>query len=452
MGKYFGTDGVRGKANEFLTPELAFNLGRAGAYVLTKNQKTAPKIIVASDSRQSGDMLQAALTAGLCSIGATVYHAGVLPTPAVACLVKKYSLNAGVMISASHNPMEDNGIKFFNNEGYKLPDSLENEIERIIDDILSGKDTLPRPTGVNVGTVVSSKNTLQDYADFLTNIVPNLSLKGYKVVLDCANGATSKIAPFVFQQLGAELHVLSNEPDGTNINKNCGSTHMENLQAKVKELSADVGFAFDGDGDRALAVDEKGEIVDGDKILAICGLEMFKNKELDTIVATVMSNQGFESFCNKNGIKLFRTDVGDRYVLEKMLEDNLPLGGEQSGHVIFKNHNTTGDGLLTVLKLAEIMVEKKKPISTLTSVMETYPQILVNTVVPNERKSELFTNEKIKKAQEEIVAKMAGDGRILIRPSGTEPLVRVMIEGKNKENIEAWAVELADLIGSVLNC
>jgi len=452
MGKLFGTDGVRGKANTELTPEMAFKLGRAGAYILTKESKTAPKVLVGKDSRLSGDMLEAALTAGLCSIGAEVFHVGVLPTPAVAYLVKHYNLNAGVMISASHNPMEDNGIKFFNSQGYKLSDALENEIEDLITEIDSGNDNLPRPTGEGVGTVTVSKNAAEDYISSLLSTVPGLSLKGLNIVLDCANGATSQTASIVFEKLGATLKVMSNKPDGKNINANCGSTHMENLQAEVKKVGADVGFAFDGDGDRMLAVDENGELIDGDQIMAICGLEMFNRGELDTIVATVMSNQGFELFCNKHGLKLFRADVGDRYVLEKMLADNLPLGGEQSGHIIFKKFSTSGDGILSALQLAAIMAEKKEKLSTLASIMENLPQVLINATVPNNRKPELKTNVEIQRTLAVIESKIAGEGRILVRPSGTEPVVRVMIEGRDSEQINQWANSLAEIILSELNC
>jgi len=463
MGKLFGTDGVRGVANTELTPELAFLLGRAGAYVLTKEKpgdtaiqankglKIAPKVLLGKDSRVSGDMLEAALTAGLCSIGAQVYCAGVVPSPAVAFLVRHYKLDAGVMISASHNPMADNGIKFFSGEGYKLPDALEDEIETLVSQAQQGNDTLPRPTGAEVGTVEICKTASQDYAAFLLETVPGLTLEGLKIVLDCANGATSEVAPIVFKNLGADVHVINNEPDGVNINKNCGSTHMDGMIAQVKQINADAGFAFDGDGDRMLAADETGEEMDGDAILAVCGLKMHERGELDEIVVTVMSNQGLEIFCEKNNIKLFRTAVGDRYVLEKMLADNLPLGGEQSGHVIFKNHNTTGDGILSALKLAEIMSEKKASLSQLKNAMEALPQVLVNATVPNNRKPELDTNEAIQKTQAKIIEQMAGEGRILVRPSGTEPLVRVMLEGRSKEKIQEWANELASVIQLQLN-
>ncbi|MCL2839246.1 MAG: phosphoglucosamine mutase [Defluviitaleaceae bacterium] len=449
MGNLFGTDGVRGLANAELTPELAFRLGRAGAYMLTKQEKAsneAPRILVGKDSRLSGDMLEAALTAGMCSIGAHVFHAGVLPTPAVAYLVRHYKMDAGVMISASHNLMPDNGIKFFNSQGYKLPDAVEEEIEKLISDFEAGKDNLPRPTGADVGTITSCKTAVEDFASYLTSIFSGLNLNGLKIALDCANGATSQVAPMVFKQLGAQVQVLSNKPDGTNINENCGSTHMENLQKFVKENSTDIGLAFDGDGDRMLAVCEKGGMIDGDKILAICGLNLQAQGKLNTIVATVMSNQGLEILCKEKGIKLHRTDVGDRYVLEKMLQDDLPLGGEQSGHIIFKKHSTTGDGILTGLHLLSVMVQKNESISTLAGVMDTLPQVLINATVPNDKKATLHSHPVIQKAQAEIESNLAGAGRILVRPSGTEPLVRVMIEGRDIEQIRKWARDLADII------
>ncbi|MCL2577090.1 MAG: phosphoglucosamine mutase [Defluviitaleaceae bacterium] len=444
MGKLFGTDGIRGIANTELTPEMAFDLGRAGAFVLTKEAKNAPKVLVAKDSRQSGDMLEAALTAGLCSIGATVFRADVIPTPAVAYLVRKYKFDAGVMISASHNKMADNGIKFFNNEGFKLPDDIENEIESLIEE----KRILPRPTGKDVGTVQKSPTAAEDYASFVISTVPGLNLDNLKIVIDCANGATSYVAPVVFEKLGANLVALHNAPNGANINENCGSTHMERLQACVKEQKADIGIAFDGDGDRMLAVSEKGELIDGDAILAICGLDMNEREKLEknTIVATVMSNQGFECFCRDNKINMFRADVGDRYVLEKMLADGYSLGGEQSGHVIFREYGTTGDGILTALQLLSVITRKKQPVSALAGVVETFPQVLVNATVPNSRKPELETCEEIQKAQAKIEAALKGEGRILVRPSGTEAVVRVMLEGRDKNKIEEYAKSLADII------
>ncbi|MCL2200093.1 MAG: phosphoglucosamine mutase [Defluviitaleaceae bacterium] len=448
MGKLFGTDGVRDVANTKLTPELAFQLGRAGAYVLTKKTAGAPRVLLAKDSRRSGDMLEAALTAGLCSIGAQVFHAGVIPTPAVAYLVRRYNLCAGVMISASHNKMADNGIKFFNGEGFKLPDSLEEEIEALIEEINTTGDKLPRPVGEGVGMINQVKEAAKDYVSYLASTVFGLNLEGYKIALDCANGATSEVAPWIFKKLGAEVLTIHNTPDGSNINDECGSTHIESLQAFVRAEGADIGIAFDGDGDRMFALCENGHVVDGDATLAICGLDMKERGVLtqDTIVATVMSNQGFEVFCRANEINLHRADVGDRYVLEKMLADNLQLGGEQSGHVIFRRHSTTGDGILTALQLISVMSRKKSQLSELAGVVETFPQVLLNATVPNHRKAELSTNPEIQKAQKEIESAMKGEGRILVRPSGTEPVVRVMLEGRDKNKIESHAKKLVEVI------
>jgi len=444
MKKLFGTDGVRGIANKGLTPELAFELGKAGAYVLTKNATGTPRVLVAKDGRRSGDMLEAALTAGLCSIGAEVCHCGVIPTPAVAYLVKKHKFDAGVMISASHNPMEDNGIKFFNSEGLKLPDQLEAEIESLI----ASKPELPRPTGADVGIVTHCPYVLDEYASFVTSTVPGLRLDGMKVVLDCANGATSVIAPIIFKKLGADVHTLHNSPDGCNINANCGSTHMESIREFVMAHNMDIGLAFDGDGDRMLAVDDKGQMIDGDIIMAICGLDLQERGQLtdNTMVATVMSNQGLEVFCRSHGITLYRTAVGDRYVLEKMLADDLTLGGEQSGHLIFRRFNTTGDGILAGVQLLSVMRRRQKSMSELAKMIEIFPQVLINAKVPNSRMAELATCPPIQKVQAEIEAQLTADERILVRPSGTEPLVRVMIEGRDMDTITKFAKDLAAVI------
>jgi len=448
MGKYFGTDGVRGIANRGLTPELVMLLGRAGAYVLTKTASTAPRVLVAIDSRRSGDMLAAALTAGLCSVGARVYLAGVLPTPAVAHLVKHHKMDAGVMISASHNPMPDNGIKFFNSQGYKLPDEIENEIERYVDNPVD----LPRPVGPDVGISSQFSSAEDDYIAYLLSTVEGLDLNGLNIAIDCANGATSNVAPRVFEALGANVHTLYNEPDGLNINDGCGSTHMEPLSQYVSQNGMDIGLAFDGDGDRMLAVDENGQIIEGDEILAICGYDLKERGSLasNTLVATSMSNQGLEVMCKQNGIKLYRTDVGDRYVLEKMLSDNLTLGGEQSGHVIFRAHSTSGDGVLTGLMLLSIMARRQKPISVLRGIMEIYPQVLVNVQVSGDRKHDWDKSPAITSAIAEVEGQLAGQGRILVRPSGTEALVRVMIEGRDKAAIQDMADGLAGVIRKTL--
>jgi len=450
MGKLFGTDGVRGLANSVLTPELALNLGRAGAYVLTKSaiSKEAPKILVGVDSRRSGDMLAAALTAGLCSVGAEVYHAGVIPTPGVAYLVRHYGFDAGVMISASHNPMADNGIKFFCHTGYKLPDAREDEIEAYMEKL----EDLPRPIGKGVGAVQSSPKALEDYRDYLLSTVRGLRLRGLKIALDCANGATSKVAPLVFRELGATVHCIHNGPDGININENCGSTHMESLSRYVVNNEMDLGLAFDGDGDRILAVDGEGQLVDGDEILAICGYDLKQQEELpgNAIVATTMSNQGLEVFCREQGITLYRTDVGDRYVIEKMLSANVYLGGEQSGHIIFKGVSTTGDGILTGLKLVEVVARRRRPLAELRTIMEQFPQVLVNVTIADDKKREWDKYNEITSLISEMEAGLAGDGRILVRPSGTEPLVRVMIEGRNLDDITEMANRLAGVIEGTL--
>ncbi|MCL2360624.1 MAG: phosphoglucosamine mutase [Defluviitaleaceae bacterium] len=447
MGKYFGTDGVRGVANSELTPELAMKLGKAGAYVLTKTSST-PKILVAVDSRRSGDMLAAALSAGLCSVGTNVCLAGIVPTPAVAYLVRHYGFDAGVMISASHNPMADNGIKFFNHLGFKLPDALENEIESCMEN----QAKPPCPIGQDVGITLPCPTAEKDYLTYLLSTVEGLNLKGMKIALDCANGATSYIAPKVFSALGADVHNLSNTPNGININENCGSTHMEALAQYVKDNALEIGIAFDGDGDRMLAVDGNGISVQGDEILAIIGTDLKERGLLtkNTIVATTMSNQGLEVMCKQHGIILHRADVGDRYVLEKMLDNDLSLGGEQSGHVIFRDYSTTGDGILTALKLVEVISNKGKPLEELKTVMENFPQVLVNVIISNDKKRQWCDNPIIMSHYNELQGRLAGEGRILVRPSGTEPLVRVMIEGRDDGEIQVMADSLAATIRDTL--
>lgn len=449
MGRLFGTDGVRGIANTELTIELAYKLGQAGAYILTKETHHQPSILVGRDTRISGNMLEAALVAGICSVGAKAIKVGVVPTPAVAYLTRKYNADAGVVISASHNPVKYNGIKFFNSDGYKLRDELEEEIEGII---LDNTQELPTPIGDEVGTIIEDNDALDKYAEFLKSSI-DVDLKGLKIAMDCANGAAYMAGPKVLEALGAELIVVSNKPNGCNINKNCGSTHMEELKEIVRENKVDIGIAFDGDADRCLAVDEKGNLVDGDQIMAICGLQMKEENILNgnTIVATVMSNLGLFIMAEKNGLNIEKTKVGDRYVLEEMLKDNYKLGGEQSGHIIFLDYNTTGDGILTALKLLSVMKKTGKKLSELASVMEVLPQVLVNAKVSNEKKYAYLENEKIKKAIEELEAKFAGEGRVLIRPSGTEPLVRVMIEGKDEKVLNEEAHKLAELIIEELN-
>lgn len=444
MARMFGTDGVRGIAGSELTIELATKLGQAGAYVLTKEQEHQPTIIVGCDTRISGGMLASALMSGICSVGANAIFVGVMPTPAIAYLARKHKVDAGVVISASHNPMEFNGIKFFNGEGYKLSDALEDEIEDLINNNM--KDVV-LPIGSGVGRIEYRFDLVDQYVEFMKKCVP-VDLTGMKIVIDCAEGASSYTSVKTLKDLGADLVAIHTEPDGTNINANCGSTHMDELKARVVYEKAQLGIAFDGDADRMLAVDENGELVDGDQIMAICGLYMKEKGVLkqDTIVVTVMSNLGMTLMAQKEGIKLQKTKVGDRYVLENMMANGYNLGGEQSGHVIFLDDNTTGDGLLSALNLLRVVVETKKPLSELASVMEVLPQALVNAKVPNHKKEEYMEYPEIAEAIEVLEKKFNGEGRVLIRPSGTEPLVRVMIEGKDQSVIEMEAKKLAELI------
>ncbi|KAB1434561.1 phosphoglucosamine mutase [Candidatus Galacturonibacter soehngenii] len=444
MGRLFGTDGVRGIANSELTIELAMKLGQAGAYVLTKENAHKPTIIVGCDTRISGGMLANALMAGICSVGANAIYLGVLPTPAVAYLTRKYKVDAGVVISASHNPMEFNGIKFFNSEGYKLSDSLEDEIEALINNQMTN---ISMPIGAEIGRVEYKYDAKDDYVKFAKSVV-NVDLTGIKIVIDCAEGAAYYTAVETLKGLGADVVSIHINPDGTNINSNCGSTHMEELKARVVYEKAALGLAFDGDADRLLAVDENGKLVDGDELMAICGYYLKETNRLknNTIVATVMSNLGFMLMGQKNGLNIEQTKVGDRYVLERMIEIGANLGGEQSGHIIFLDENTTGDGLISALHLLEVIVNTKKPLSELASIMEVMPQALVNAKVPTHKKDKYMEYPEIAEAIQRIEERFAGEGRVLIRPSGTEPLVRVMIEGKDQEIIEREATDLAELI------
>lgn len=448
MARMFGTDGVRGIAGTELTIELAMKLGQAGAYVLTKEKSHQPTIIVGCDTRISGGMLANALMAGICSVGANAIYVGVVPTPAIAYLTKKHKVDAGVVISASHNPMEFNGIKFFNGEGYKLSDQLEDEIEALIRNDM--KDVI-FPIGPGIGRVEYRFDIRDEYVEFEKKTVP-VDLSGLKIVIDCAEGASSYTSVKALTDLGANLIAIHTNPDGTNINANCGSTHMDELRARVVSEKADVGIAFDGDADRMLAVDENGKLVDGDEIMAICGNFLKKKGRLakDTIVVTVMTNLGFSLMGEREKLHIETTRVGDRYVLENMLENGYNLGGEQSGHVIFLDDNTTGDGLLSALRLLEVMVETKKPLSELAGIMEVLPQALVNAKVPNHKKESFMEYTEIAEAIDALEQKFAGEGRVLIRPSGTEPLVRVMIEGKDQKVIEEEAHKLADLITKVM--
>lgn len=448
MSRLFGTDGVRGVANEELTPLLAMQLGQAGAYVLTKENDHKPTIMVGCDTRISGDMLANALMAGICSVGANAVYVGVIPTPAVAYLTKKYKVDAGVVISASHNPVEFNGIKFFDGNGYKLPDELEDEIEAVI---ANGLKDIHFPIGAGVGKIKYRTDAKEEYINHAVQSVP-VDLRNMKIVVDCAEGASFYTSIEAMKELGAELIAIHTNPDGTNINANCGSTHMEELKARVVAEKADVGLAFDGDADRLLAVDELGNIVDGDQIMAIVGNFMKSKGKLkkDTIVATVMSNLGFFLMGKENQISIEQTKVGDRYVLERMREIDASLGGEQSGHVIFLDENTTGDGLLSALHLLEVIVDTKKPLSELSKIMTVLPQALVNAKVPNHKKEKYMEYPEIADAIKAIEDKFADEGRVLIRPSGTEPLVRVMIEGKDQDQIQQEAKKLASLIEEIM--
>ena len=444
MGRMFGTDGVRGVANEELTPLLAMQLGQAGAYVLSRENNHKPTIMVGCDTRLSGDMLANALMAGACSVGANVVYLGILPTPAVAYLTNKYKVDAGVVISASHNPMEFNGIKFFDGSGYKLPDALEDEIEALIKSNMAG---ISMPIGTGIGKIKYRTDAREEYINHDIKCV-DVDLSGIKMVVDCAEGASSYTAVEAMQQLGATVIPIHNNPDGTNINAGCGSTHMDELRARVMAEKADIGVAFDGDADRFLAVDEKGNKIDGDQIMAIVGKHMKEKGQLkkNTIVATIMSNLGFFKMGEREHIRIDQTRVGDRYVLEHMKEIGANLGGEQSGHVIFLDENTTGDGLLTALHLLQVMVETKKPLSELSQVMTVMPQALENATVPNHKKEAYLDYPEIRDAIDQLEKEFAGNGRVLIRPSGTGPLVRVMIEGSDLEKITKEAKNLAALI------
>lgn len=448
MSRMFGTDGVRGVAGAELTIELATKLGQAGAYVLTKEQEHQPTLIVGCDTRISGGMLANALMAGICSVGANAIYVGVMPTPAIAYLTRKHKVDAGVVISASHNPMEFNGIKFFNGDGYKLSDALEDEIEELIRNNM--KDVV-LPIGSGVGRIDYRFDLRGEYVKFMKKCVP-VDLTGMKIVIDCAEGASYYTSVKTLKDLGADLVAIHTKPDGTNINANCGSTHMEELQARVVYEKADVGLAFDGDADRMLAVDEKGNLVDGDQLMAICGCHMKKKGTLkkNTIVVTVMTNLGFSLMGEREGIHVEKTKVGDRYVLENMLENGYNIGGEQSGHIIFLDDNTTGDGLLSGLHLLQVMKETGRKLSELAEVMEVLPQALVNAKVPNHKKEKFMEYTEIAEAIKALEEKFNGEGRVLIRPSGTEPLVRVMIEGKNQSEIEEEAQKLAELITNTM--
>ncbi len=445
MGRLFGTDGARGVAITELTCELAMKIGRAAAVVLTRHSKRdKAKIIIGKDTRISSDVLESALVAGICSVGADAVLLGVIPTPAVAVLVEKYDADAGVMISASHNSVEFNGIKLFSSEGFKLPDSVENEIEKLI---LDTPDEIKLKDGIAIGKIIHEKNAVWDYLRHIMKSV-DCDFRGIKVAIDCANGAASDCATKLFQGLGASCYFINNDPDGTNINRDCGSTHMEQLRKYVVDNKCHVGLAFDGDADRCLAVDEKGEVVDGDKLLAIFSKYMKACGTLNsnTCVVTVMTNLGFMKYAKKENVVVARTGVGDRYVLEEMQRGGYNLGGEQSGHIIMLDYANTGDGEMTGVKLLEIMAKTKKKLSELASVMETYPQVLENVTIKSEYKGNWQTDKGVAEFIEMYKEKLGDDGRILVRESGTEPLVRVMLEGKHLGKITEYAKTIAEAI------
>lgn len=443
MSRLFGTDGVRGAANTELTPELAFRLGKAAGMWFKQEDHHRPEILIGRDTRLSGQMLEAALAAGICSAGGNAVLAGVLPTPAIAYLTSNNKFDAGVVISASHNPFGDNGIKFFAHDGHKLPDAVEDEVAALA---LADGEISARPCGADVGCIRRAEDDLlTSYAEHVFQSV-GTSLSGLKVVLDCANGAAYEVAPTVLRRLGAEVTVLFNEPDGININNACGSTHLEKLQQAVVKVGADVGVAHDGDADRCLLVDAQGQIVDGDQIMAICANELKSKGKLaaDTLVVTVMSNLGLHVAMRKLGIHCEVTAVGDRYVLESMRENGYSLGGEQSGHVIFADFATTGDGLITATQVLAAMQRSNCTLADLASIMTIYPQVLVNVRVKSKEGWE--TNAAIRQAIDAAEAKLGGDGRILVRPSGTEPLIRVMAEGPDQTELDALAAAVAEVV------
>ena len=449
MRKYFGTDGIRRIANTELTPELVYKVAKAGAYVLSKHTDHTPTILIGRDTRISGTLIESAMTAGFLSYGANVKLLGVIPTPAVAYLTRKLKADASVVISASHNTFEFNGIKFFSNKGMKIPDTLEEEIEEVME---SGKLEELTAKNEKIGIAEYSFDLMNEYVYFFRKHFDDSIEKHLKddfvVAIDTANGATSVVAEKVFKDLGINYRIINNHPDGININENCGSTHLENLKKFVVENKLSLGIAYDGDGDRCLAIDENGEEIDGDKLLAIISSNLRKKGKLnkDTIVATVMSNLGLNKYAENNTLQLLQTKVGDRYVLEEMLKNGYNLGGEQSGHIILLDYNPTGDGILTSLMLIQTILEENKKASELASIIKLYPQVLINAKVNAEKKYDYEKDEDIKKAIGDLEKEFAGNGRVLIRPSGTEPLVRVMIEGEDQEYITKRAEEIAKLI------
>ena len=449
MRKYFGTDGIRRIANTDLTPELVYKVAKAGAYVLSKHTDHTPTILIGRDTRISGTLIESAMTAGFLSYGANVKLLGVIPTPAVAYLTRKLNADASVVISASHNTFEFNGVKYFSNKGTKIDDSIEEEIEEVMD---SGKISELNAPNHKIGVSEIREDLIEEYAQFFIETFKDDIAKyikpDFKVAIDTANGATYKIAEDVFKRLGINYSIINNKPDGININENCGSTHLESLKRYVVDNNFNLGIAYDGDGDRCLLVDEKGNEIDGDMTLAVVSNYMKEKCTLknDTVIATVMSNLGLNKYCEANDLSLKQTKVGDRYVLEEMLKNGYNIGGEQSGHIIFLDYNPTGDGILTSLMMIRILLEKNVSASEICSIINIYPQVLVNAKVNKDKKYDYDKNEIIKNKIEELEKEFSGNGRVLIRPSGTEPLVRVMIEGTNKEYIQTKAEELAVLI------
>ena len=444
MARLFGTDGVRGEANSVLTPEMAYRLGRAATIYFGKDSEEQPLILIGRDTRLSGEMFEAALTAGICSAGGRAMLAGIIPTPAIAYLARRHKAKAGIVISASHNPFHDNGIKFFGGDGYKLPDAVEDELEVIVHQ-LENDDNFTRPTGDRIGHIEYRTDLLNQYIEFVESTCQE-RFDGMKIVLDCANGAAYEVMPKVLRSLGAKVKVIHALPNGVNINENCGSTHMESLQKAVIENGADFGIAHDGDADRCLCVDEKGQIIDGDHILVMCAQDMMKKGTLpyNTVVSTVMANIGFHKAIKEAGGRVEITQVGDRYVLENMLKNGYKIGGEQSGHIIFTDFSTTGDGLITALQVLSSLKRSGRKASDLTALMTTYPQLLVNVKVATKEGWE--TNEAIKKAIAAGDEELGENGRILVRPSGTEPLIRVMAEGPDQEQLDRICHAIADIV------
>lgn len=444
MGRLFGTDGARGIANTELTCELAMQIGRAAAYVLSRHSTARPRVLIGMDTRISSQMLESALSAGLCSVGCDVVLAGVVPTPATAFLIKALDCSAGIMISASHNPCEYNGIKLFDQEGFKLPDAVEEEIEAIV---LDGTVQLPVPSGGELGRITVAEQALDLYIRHIQQTT-DVRFDGLTVALDCANGSASATAQRLFSELGADCRMLSDQPDGVNINDHCGSTHLESLSAYVKTHHCDLGLAFDGDADRCLAVDAQGNVVDGDQIIAIIASSLKQEGRLknNTAVMTVMSNLGFFVFAKEQGIRVLTTKVGDRYVLEEMKKGGHCIGGEQSGHIIFLDYASTGDGQLSGVQLLRILKQTGKPLHELAQAMTKYPQVLINVHTTNQVKQSYESNPQVAQIIRQVAQLLGEDGRVLVRPSGTEPLIRVMLEGKDQKQISAFAEQIADVI------